>query len=647
MNLKILNWTYENIRGVNNLHINIEKEYNKPHKINLIMMPNGYGKTTTQNLLRAIFDGSAINWDYEKVISFKPSDSEKLFGTFSVTLLIDGSIYIVKIKLDYVDGKATYQTSRVADQGGLENGHKLPAVLRSAFTTEFVKRFVFDGELAKEIIGKQSQQAERTIRYLYQLNRLGDIKQRAISIVEDKQRSNEKSKVSKDPGLTRLKNKKEGYLNILNKLKEEQATYETIFKESQERLDVVLREISEHIKSDDTLRDQAEKLEQEKISVESAIIEKSQSVLNDLRNPFQLSSAISDKLTSLSAKMNSLKLPRTMSRQFFEDLSNNDNCVCGRPIGSEEKSYILEKSEEFLADDQIGVINAIKTSIKGRSYTDELSQDINLLNSLIIKRNQVKSDWDRLQTKRTDAGDIELSNLELERKELEAKNSDAAEKLETLTTKDKFEKVHLTDKENIPKCEETLVRIDEELAEATDTVNLVKNTEKFTKILTEIENVTLDKLKNRIKDETNEKLAKVIQAEHIEVEEISGYLKLAGKSGASEGQSLAIAYSFLGSMFETSSHNLPFIVDSPAGSLDLSVRRQVSRIIPHLFEQLIVFITSGEREGFTEYFYSVEEEVQFLTISKENEATLCIEGKAAFSSFQDREDETLSDMEVI
>lgn len=639
MNLKILNWSYKNIRGVNNLDISVEKELNIPHKINLIMMPNGYGKTTTQTLLRAVFDGSAVDWDYDKVTGFKPPNADDLLGEFKVTLLIDSSIYVVNLKFNYLEGNAYYQTSRVGDQGGLENGHKLPTVLKSAFTPQFVKRFVFDGELAKEIIGIQSSEAERTIRYLYQLNRLGEMGQRITAIVKEKQKNMEKTSAKTEVGLTRLKSEKESILKTLVSLKSEKTQLENEKEVKQARLNIVVKEISEHIKSDDTLREQAEKLEQERINVENGIVEKSQNILNDLRNPFLLSSAIADKLTSLSSKMQTLKLPRTMSKQFFEELADHDNCVCGRPIGSVEKSYILEKSEEFLAEDQIGVINAIKSSIKGRVFNEELNEEIATLNSLIVKRNQVKSDWDRLQNKRTDAGDIELQSLELEKNELELLIERAAERLRVLTTKDKFEKEQLNFQENIPLCEDKLAKIKEKIAEATDTVTLVNNSEKFKKILTEIENATINKLKDRIKDETNEKLAKIIQAERIEVEEIKGYLKLAGKSGASEGQSLAIAYSFLGSMFETSSHDLPFIVDSPAGSLDLSVRRQVSKTIPHLFDQLIVFITSGERAGFADYFYRIEDEVQFLTISRENEGTRCIEGKETFASFQGEEAE--------
>lgn len=634
MDLKILKWSYINIRGVDSLEISLEKGIYTPHKINLIMMPNGYGKTTTQSLLRAIFDGTAIDWELEKVIGFKPPNSNDFKGEFTVTLLIDDAIYVIKLNLNYSNGTASYQTARVGDQGGMENGHKLPSVLKSAFTTEFVKRFVFDGELAKEIIGRKSLEAERTIRYLYQLNRLGEMRQRIKIIVEEKQKNMEKTKAKTGKGITRLKSEEESIIKTLMDLKDEKNLLERKNAKNQLELITTIKEISEHIKSDDTLRDQAEKLELEKNQVETGIVDKSQSILNNLKNPFLLSNVIAEKLITLSSNMQTLKLPRTMSKQFFEELADNDNCVCGRSIGLNEKKIILEKSEEFLGEDQIGVINAIKSSIKGRGFTEELKEEINTLNSLIIRRNIVKTDWDRLQNKRADAGDVELQSFELKKNELELEIDQATERLRIITTKDKFEKELLDFNQNIPLCEEELAKVKEKIAEATDTINLVNNADQLMKILVDIEGETINKLKDRIKEETNEKLKTIIQTERIEVEEIKGYLKLAGKSGASEGQSLAIAYSFLGSMFETSSHDLPFIVDSPAGSLDLAVRRQVSKIIPQLFDQLIVFITSGEREGFTDYFYKIEDEVNFLTIKKKNNYITCIQGKEIFSSFQ-------------
>ena len=95
----------------------------------------------------------------------------------------------------------------------------------------------------------------------------------------------------------------------------------------------------------------------------------------------------------------------------------------------------------------------------------------------------MKSDWDRLQNQRTDAGDIELQSLELEKNELELLIEKATERLRVLTTKDKFEKEQLNFQENIPLCHDRLAKIDEKIAEATDTVTLVNNSEKFKKYL--------------------------------------------------------------------------------------------------------------------------------------------------------------------
>ena len=638
MNLKIIDWKYINIRGVNNLKISVEDKSSVPYKINLIMMPNGYGKTTTQILLRAIFDESAINWSREKVLSFRPPESKEIEGEFKATLLIDGSTYLVALKLNYQEGKAHYQTTRSGEIGGLENGLKLPSVLKSTFTTEFVKRFVFDGELAKEIIGSQSLEAERTIRYLYQLNRISDIKHRVDSIVTEKQRNMEKTNAKTEKGLARLKKEEEKFNTILVQLNNNKRRLEIEKEEKKFKLEHILEKISEHIKSDDTLTEQVESLEKERKNIDNEISTQTYEILNDIRDPFLMSKKVASNLNALSSKMQKLKLPRTMSKQFFVDLSNSESCVCGRAIGEIEKQNIIEKSGDFLGDDQIGVINAIKSSINGRVFSETVKEEIEKLNSLIIRRNELKNEWDRIQTERTEAGDIELQKLEIEKVMLEQSIDGLSEKLRVLTTKDKFEKQNINEIENISLCYEKLANIKEKIAEASDTVNLVKNSEKLKYLLTCVEQLTIEKLKSRIKNETNEKLSQIIKTERIEVEEIKGYLKLARKSGASEGQSLAIAYSFLGSMFETSSHDLPFIVDSPAGSLDLSVRRQVSRIIPNLFNQLIIFITSGEREGFTDYFYNIEEDVQFLTIFKENEKTYCIQGKEEFSTFQEEDE---------
>lgn len=75
-------------------------------------------------------------------------------------------------------------------------------------------------------------------------------------------------------------------------------------------------------------------------------------------------------------------------------------------------------------------------------------------------------------------------------------------------------------------------------------------------------------LKQEIVRKTNEKLRRVIVDDYVEIESIDRYIKLKGRDGASEGQTLSIAYCFLGTLFEDSELEFPFIIDSPTGKMD-------------------------------------------------------------------------------
>jgi hypothetical protein len=96
-------------------------------------------------------------------------------------------------------------------------------------------------------------------------------------------------------------------------------------------------------------------------------------------------------------------------------------------------------------------------------------------------------------------------------------------------------------------------------------------------------------------------------------------LYLKDRTGVSEGQKLSIAYAFLSTLFHESSHKIPFVVDTPAAPLDLEVRREVSKTIPSLFSQIVIFIISPERDGFADRFYCDKDGCKFITIRKNRE----------------------------
>ena len=75
-------------------------------------------------------------------------------------------------------------------------------------------------------------------------------------------------------------------------------------------------------------------------------------------------------------------------------------------------------------------------------------------------------------------------------------------------------------------------------------------------------------LKQEIVRKTNEKLRRVIVDDYVEIESIDRYIKLKGRDGASEGQTLSIAYCFLGTLFEDSG----LLVESEARRLGIDTQ---------------------------------------------------------------------------
>jgi wobble nucleotide-excising tRNase len=116
---------------------------------------------------------------------------------------------------------------------------------------------------------------------------------------------------------------------------------------------------------------------------------------------------------------------------------------------------------------------------------------------------------------------------------------------------------------------------------------------------------------------SNKRIEELLGNDEIRIHKIDQCIMIDKKEGVSQGQSLAVAYAFLATLFEDSSHKVPFVIDSPAGSLDLEVRREVSNLIPQLFPQLVVFILSSERDGFVDGLAEKYDDIQYYTIFKD------------------------------
>lgn len=642
MEIRVLGWSYENIRGgLRDVRIDLGSP---SPQWTLIQMPNGTGKTTTMALFRAVFTGEALSPD--AVRDFRASD-ELETGQFEVRLAIDGRLYRIQLRFDYRTGSYAYWTARSEEHsGGIEEGLLLPRELSRLLTPEFARLFIFDGELAKEIRTVGRERAAEAIKTLYRLDQLEKLNVQVNRLVDERQQvAASVTSATEMRGVNRWRNAAKSAEARKAQLVGEQREYQRRQGTLGRRYETIAATIQEHIQQNAGLRARKEALDQARGRIDLALSEATSQGLTVLRSPPKVHPRVLARLHALGSKLTSLKLPKTISSEFFRELAEQKECVCGRPITQIEKKSIVERANLYLAEDQIAVINKMKLALRESSADNsEFSIIAGELKAKLRELQQNKREHDQLELDQIESGDSEVEELRTEAQKIEFELREIETTVERLSTRDPSRQrvLRADSNNNIPLCDAELKRCQEKYATVTKTRRFMLQAERLQEIVGSIADSALNRLRERVKKATNEKLTRLIPSESLQVARIGGALelestRLATKAGVSEGQSLAVAYAFLTSLLAEAPYQLPFIVDSPAVSLDTRVRREVGELIPTLFGQMIMFVISSEREGFADAFYE-RKGVRFLTLWRETEeVTQVRDGLPFFRKFHSLE----------
>lgn len=629
--MSILEIEYKYIRKINNLKLSFVDESGNVIKNNFIMMANGTGKTTTMTLLKGLLDGTAANWSISEVKSFAPTTSVSDTGEFSITVRFDERQYKYFLCFDYRKGTAVINTT-ATESGGYEEGRRLPNALKDIFSPEFVSRFVFDGEQAKKTMDSSSNEAEETIKYLYRLDKLDNIIANNRRILLETQEA-EDSKGTKS-SLSNLRTRRDSVWETIENLKNKSKKLRDSIEKIQIDYDSKTTHKDALDKNHEELNAEKQEIINEKQHNKDNIDAKIAEILNLMKSPYLISQEFNERMHRLADSMAKLKLPKTISKDFFVELSDADICVCGREIRESERKAILKNAENYLGSDQQSVLNAVKSSINSNSYDERLSDAYVQLKELIEERNRLQTRFNNNEEKLLKAGGKEAFELEKQITELGKDIAVKQSQLETIESKDESNE-ELTEDNNIYKAELVYKRYEQRIAAATRTSTALNKKEAVEALLLEIKQSTAAELKKEIIRKANEKLKAVIKDDNIEIEDIDKYIKLKNRDGASDGQTLGIAYCFLGTLFEDAELEFPFVIDSPTGKMDFYKRQAVADIIPEVFNQMIAFVQSAEVEHFADRFYD-KSDTQFITIiaSIQGNGVEIHRGKEFFDSYQ-------------
>ena len=617
MKIRFKGWESEGLRSPD-----VRLELIQPHQAKtaaiLIQMPNGTGKTSTLELLKATLSGTAKNWNREQIEAFRPSsdqrDSGIDIGSFRCFLLLDDRELMIEMNLNFGTGLVKY-ISVGPDLGGKIDGYKVPQSARWFFEEQFLDLVIFDGEFASNLLDKESSVATAAVSTLAQLYRLQDASRyargRYKELIDKREPAGSKAQLKQE------KNK----LNFLNERKSEVEEKEKkLAKKATDfsvRINNLEQEKKEEASSLENDRLALEELESDFKSAEDSIRNTERDLASIFRIPALVDSYFKDDLDRFLDGLETAKLPPSISKQFFVELVEKDDCICGRKLTSVEKEYIRDNTELYLGEETVGVLNLLKSQIgQNAQMRAGLSRDfktlIRELDEKEDKQLQARSAMQEFVDSRSKGVNSSQREAVIAKLKVELDNT------EKLLEMFKEPKSSSSDDKlvSIPEISRRIAKLEESLARRTNSVVLNEKTQILESICEDALKRANLKIKGELVEKGNSQLSKILRRSPLKIKKIEDHVVLEGQDGASSGQKLSVGYVLMGLLLERGSHSIPFFVDSPANSIDPGVSREIATIIPELCDQFIGLVIGTDRDDFVKPLCNASPSYQLLTLFK-------------------------------
>ena len=663
--IKVAGWRAEGLRCPDHqISFLKDKVGQDIYPISLIQMPNGTGKTTTLELLRAALSGDTLmgkgaaqEWSADKIQSFQKRNSQSSGGQFQVILICDTRRLTITMDFDFDDGNVTYSTTL---QSGNREGFHPPREAMKFFNPNFVNFFVFDGELAEQMLDQNYTQAQDVIEDLFQLSLFSDMTNRIEEYWNEK--ISQVGGVIEKRGRTRRQNKVNFLQELLEKRKKDQVKISIDYKKTEKELKKKNELFKEALTE---LKEVQERLHQAEIKLNAAqsyVTSSVKDVLDDMRNPHSLSSSFAERMITLKDSLDRVKLPESAAREFFEELANEAECICGRSINDTIRARLKDQADRYMGSDDVLLLNHLKGDVANLVGTETGSHEAELNNKIFAldeARRQEEIAKTALDAVKREAiaDDPTLEKANEEIKKLEDKFRVLEEKLSKFEDPDTSRRDE--DTYGIRVLEDRFEKARILLGEATETLELKDKGDLLAKIIKKAQHKARQGISVYLCKEANARIEKLMPFNAIRIREITQSLVLQGQEAGSVGETLSIGYAFLATLFNRTEHQLPFIVDSPANPIDLEVRTNVAQLVPNLSHQFISFTISSEREGFLPSLEtaSADGDIQYITMfrkemqpdddlngehAEESIDGWCVHGKTYFERFQLNEEEPVN-----
>ena len=546
-------------------------------------------------------------------------------GIFELRLRLNERRVTIILEFDFENGRIYYKTTRGLGQ---VEGFDPPLEFRRFMTPDFVKFYVFDGELADNILSRDHTDAETAVENLFQVHLLRRMVSK-ISEYWDEQTQN--LSATDQTGYTRRTRSLEKWRSRLGELVRQRETDKTKLEQVLNDLNRQRERYDTEIKKEEERAKQLGFAEEKFAKFENRVRETAQGILDSMRDPHAISSEFATSMYDFKTGLDRVKLPESAAREFFEELAEEDQCVCGRPINHEIKEEIKTRAAQYLGSDDVSLLNNMKSAIEesvGASQTQAceiLSGDTETLGTLMGEKLKARNELDELQqdAERSDPqvkhAREEIDRLSEEKIRLEGKLSRFEGPDETVRL-DRIGSVDPTRIFSIKTIQDGIAILEDQVSEITGTLTLRRKRDLLCKIIRKAYGSARDRITTEITDQANERIADLMPDNQVRVEKIDRCILLKGQSSGSAGENLSIGYAFLATLFNRSGeHQLPFVVDSPANPIDYDTRPKIGELAPVLTDQFIGFVISSERERFLPALrQTANREIKYITLFRKS-----------------------------
>lgn len=318
----------------------------------------------------------------------------------------------------------------------------------------------------------------------------------------------------------------------------------------------------------------------------------------------QAQAAVEDALRVLDGKRERGEIPSSIRQQFVQDLIDEMRCICGRPFtdsSPEHQRLIHLMTNSFPSKLEDDVLN---TNATLRTFDGRIAEHLNNLNHEMGQRTRLVDIVKGLEAELDDIGRQlkgspleEISRLEKRRQDyvadIDSYNMDIGSlktQIENQTKEiERLQKAIKKARKDEKKGQLLGTKLD--LAQrAADAIRKIYQTFADDTRL-KIEAKTKEIFKELVWKDSHFQDVRLGPDYHLEVIDRYG---LPARPELSAGERQVLSLSFITAMSRVSEEEAPLVMDTPFGRLSSHHRNSITRYIPALATQLVLFVTDEE-----------------------------------------------------